>query len=403
MADRAQLRASRISTIGAGDGHGSAMAAAASRRAILLAMLVTSCSRRPESQGPSKATPLQKVGVAAETSMRAAFDAVDEAGGPPLSVEPLALPGARAPAFLDYIAYEPANRRVWVPVPSSGSVDVLSIATGQFVKIDGWKTTTADRGGQMRTRGPSAVTIGEGVAYVGNRATSDMCSVDVQSLQIRVCVHLPAAIDGVVYVGRTKQVWVTMPAARSIAVLDAPSAGALVLTRTFDVPGQPEGYAVDDAHGLFYTNLEDRDATLAVDVAEVRVRATWKPACGPEGPRGLAFDADRGWLVVACTDHLQVVDTAHGGELKGRLDTGAGLDNVDFLASKRLVYAAAGRAARLTIAYLDNDGQLQAAGTAATAEGARNAVADNDGTAYVADSQHARLLVVRAVNGGSAR
>ena len=32
--------------------------------------------------------------------------------------------------------------------------------------------------------------------------------------------------------------------------------------------GEPEGYAVDAQRALFYTNLEDRDRTLAIDVQE---------------------------------------------------------------------------------------------------------------------------------------
>lgn len=74
---------------------------------------------------------------------------------------------------------------------------------------------------------------------------------------------------------------------------------------------------------------------------------------------------------------MQVLDAARGGTLLGRLDTGAGLDNIDYTPSTGLVYAAAGKAARLV--------------------GAKNAVADGNGNAYVANSQGAHLLVLRAL------
>jgi len=126
------------------------------------------------------------------------------------------------------------------------------------------------------------------------------------------------------------------------------------------------------------------------------VKSTWTPACGADGPRGLAVDPAHGFVVVACTDHLQVLDAAHDGAPLGKLDTGAGVDNIDYLDSKRWVVAAAAKAARVTFARLDDKGQLIALGARETAQGARNAVFDATGNAYVADGQGSRLLVARA-------
>jgi DNA-binding beta-propeller fold protein YncE len=125
--------------------------------------------------------------------------------------------------------------------------------------------------------------------------------------------------------------------------------------------------------------------------------ASWKPGCGSEGPRGLAFDKVHDFLVVACTDHLQVLDAGHGGLRLGSLDVGPGIDDIDWSGGK--VYAAASKAAKLVVASLDGQGQLAVVATGETSEGARNAVADATGTAYVADSPGARL---RAFSGGPA-
>jgi hypothetical protein len=75
------------------------------------------------------------------------------------------------------------------------------------------------------------------------------------------------------------------------------------------------------------------------------------------------------------------------------LDTGAGLDNLDWLAPQRLLYAASARAARLTIARIDAKGQPTVVASGASVDGARNGVADASGNAYVADPAGARLLV----------
>jgi DNA-binding beta-propeller fold protein YncE len=227
--------------------------------------------------------------------------------------------------------------------------------------------------------------------YIGNRATREVCPVDVTTLKSAACTKLAFDTDGVAYVASAKEVWVTTPQDHALAVLDASKPAALKSKTTVKTEGSPEGYATDETRALFFTNLEDKGATLVIDVKTHKVKTTWNPNCGPDGPRGIAFDPEHNFVVVACTDHLQVLDAGHAGQPLGRLATGAGLDNVDLV--KSTVYAAARKVAKLTVAKLDDKGQLTAIATGETAQGARNAVADANGTAYVADPQAARLLV----------
>jgi DNA-binding beta-propeller fold protein YncE len=302
-------------------------------------------------------------------------------------------PHTTGPAFLDYIVYERSNSRVWVPVGSTGSVDVLDTKTGTFTRIDGFKTGEREVRGKKRTIGPSAATVGDGFVYIGNRATSEVCPVDVKTLKPAPCLKLPAATDGVAYVAGAKEVWVTTPRDEALAVLDASKPGTLKRKTTIKLPGEPEGYAVDDGRGLFFTNLEDKGATLAIDVRTHKVKATWNPGCGADGPRGLIFDAPHNFVVVACTDHVQILDAAHDGASLGKLDTGNGVDNIDYLDEKRLIYVAAAKAARLTVARVDDKGQLTVVATGETSDGARNAIADANGNGYVGDAQGAKLIV----------
>lgn len=313
-----------------------------------------------------------------------------------LTLKALPLPGATGPVTLDYIAFDRERARVWLPVGETASVDVFDIVSGTFARIDGFKTQERELRGRKRTMGPSAVSIGDGVTYVGNRATGEVCAVDAKSLKLGACVKLPVATDGVVYVASTKEVWVTTPSVHSIAVLDASKPTALKPKTVITIDGEPEGYAVDAAHGLFYTNVEDKDRTLAIDVTTHAIKATYQPGCGAEGPRGLVVDSARNLVVVACTDGLRVLDVGHAGVVLGRLDTGAGVDNLDYRDATSTVYVAAGRAARLTVARIDDRGQPVVVATGATAVGARNAVVDESGNAYLVDPQTARLLVVAA-------
>jgi len=347
--------------------------------------LVAGCS----STTPNAATPAVSAPVpsGAETALHK-----DESRAPrQLTSKEVQLPGANGPAFLDYIAYERGNSRVWVPVGSTGSVDVFDVKSGTFQRIDGFKTEVREVNGKKRTYGPSAAAVGDGFVYVGNRATSEVCPVDVQTLKVGQCLKLATPTDGVAYVVSVKEVWVTTPKEQTLTVLDASKPGTVTLKTTVKTDGEPEGYAVDEARGLFFTNLEDKGPTVVIDVKTHKVKANWNASCGSDGPRGVAFDAAHDFVIVACTDHVQVLDAAHDGALLGKLEVGAGIDNIDF--ADGTIYAAAGKVAKLAVAKIDGKGQFTVVAAGATAEGARNAVADADGNVYVADSQGARLLV----------
>ena len=91
-----------------------------------------------------------------------------------LASKSVPLPGAEVPAFLDYVAYERERARVWVPVSGTGSVDVFDTTSSTFTRVDGFRTAERDMRGKKRTMGPSAAAIGEGVVYVGDRASSEV-------------------------------------------------------------------------------------------------------------------------------------------------------------------------------------------------------------------------------------
>ncbi len=310
-----------------------------------------------------------------------------------LTASPLPLPDAKAPASLDYLAVDRLAGKVYVPEGTTGSLDVLDVATGTFRRLGGFATRDqTGKDGKMRTLGPSAVTVGDGVVYVGDRATHEVCAVDAKMLRVDKCLELPTATDGVAYVAPTKEVWVTTPRDHSLTILDASVPGTLRIKATIALDGDTEGYGVDDGRGLFFTNLEDKGTTIVLDARTRAVRGTWNAGCGAGNARGLAVDAARGFVFVACVDRVRVLDAKRDGLLLGTIDTGAGVDNIDYLDSKKLLYAAAGTEKRLTVASIDDQGGATVIATGTTSERARNPVADGRGRAYVADALHARLL-----------
>jgi len=321
-----------------------------------------------------------------------------KAAPPQFKVTAIALAGAPADGvLLDYLACDRARHRVWVPAGGTGNAVVIDAKSQKVDRIGNFPTAEVERRGKKRLVGLSSATIGEGFVYLGNRADSSVCAVNAKTLARAGCVTLPSSPDGVAFVAHRKEVWVTTPRDQTITILDVATPAAPKVAGSIKLEGDPEGYAVDDAHGLFYTNLEDKDRTLRIDVETRQITATWMPSCGEDGPRGLALDAAGRFLMLACTERVEVLDTGSDGRLVSKLDTGAGVDNLDYLPGRRALYAAAGGAGTLTVAHLDDKGVLTATATVPTAKGARNAVVADDGTVYVADGPDGKVLVVRAL------
>ena len=306
----------------------------------------------------------------------------------------IALPGG-PPVGMDYLAYDRATGRLWVPAGNTGNVDVVEVATGKITTVGGFPTAPARRPGRPRM-GPSSATVGDGVVWIGNRANNEICAVDAHSLARGPCHQLTSMPDGLAYVATTHEVWVTTPSDRSITVVDVAGKGAAAPV-AIKIDGDPEGYVVDAARGLFYTNVEDKDRTLVIDVRTRRVVASWPAGCGAAGPRGLALDQGRGLLFVACTDGAVAREVGPHGEGKevGRLKTSGGVDNIDYAPQRGLLFVASGLGATLTIARVGGKGALSAVTSIPTAQGARCVVLGADGTAFVADSTGGRLLVVK--------
>jgi hypothetical protein len=307
---------------------------------------------------------------------------------PAAAMQSFSLPGTSGPVTVDFIAYERARDRVWVPVGETGSVDVLDVASHTFARVDGFKTQEREVRGRKRTMGPSSVAFGEGVAFIGNRASNEVCTVDTTSLHVGTCVTLDSAPDALAWVPATHEVWATTPKEPSITILDA--APTLHTKTKIRTAGEPEGCAL--GNGTFLTNYEDKNTTAVIDVASHEVKATWPLQCS-DGPRGIAADASRGLAIVACTNGLEALDTKDG-HVVGKLDVGDGVDLIDMVDGT--IYVAASKAARMTVARADVHGALTAISTIETRPGVRNAVVDAHGRVYAVDPIKGELLVMSA-------
>ena len=285
--------------------------------------------------------------------------------------------------YMDYIAYDAATGFVWVPAGNTGAVDVVDTRTAKVRQIPDFPTAEVQARNGKRTVGPTSVTIGDGVAYIGNRADYRICAINSRTLVPKTCAHIDSMPDGLAYVAPTKEVWVTAPRDKSIRILDAQT---LEQKAKLTFEGNPEGFAVDRQRGRFYTNMEDKDRTLAIDLKSHQTIATWNPSCGSEGPHGLRVDEESGFLFVVCSARAEVLDAAHDGKVLSSIDTGDGVDDFDYSPALHRIYVGAARAGQLTIAHVDASGNLKLVAQVPTHTGARNGVVTRNGTVYLAHS-----------------
>ncbi|PYL61520.1 MAG: hypothetical protein DMF24_07010, partial [Verrucomicrobia bacterium] len=254
-------------------------------------------------------------------------------------LKPISLPGATGAVALDYFAYNRATGKLWVPASDTESVDIIDEATEAVSRITGFQTGEIERHGRKITVGPTAASIGDGVVYIGNRGNATLCVIDPQTLDRGEC--FPASSDhsvtpdGVVYVAKTKELWVTtrpvssatVDAAKALQVFDASDPRHLKWKTKIPLENLAEGYAVDNERGLFFTNVEETGTTVAIDVQKHKIVSKYHP--GSSDLQGLGLDNTRRFLFVACGDHVVSIDAGHGGKVIDSITTGPGLDNID--------------------------------------------------------------------------
>ena len=287
------------------------------------------------------------------------------------------------------------GRLFFTTIESDHTLLVFDTATDKVTQISGFATKEVEMRGRKRVFGPSSVTIGKGTVYVGNRADYSVCAFNERTLAKEKCGTIDSMPDGLAYAAATNEVWVTAPRDKSIRILDAET---LHQKSKLTYEGNPEGFAVDGKRGRFYTNLEDKDRTLAIDLKSHRTIATWNPSCGEDGPHGLRLDEKKGFLFIACSAKAEVMDVAHDGKVLSTIDTGDGVDDLD--------YAPSSDATRrpldgdLTIARVDPSGKLSVVTKVSTHTGARNGVVASGGRVYLAHSGNVDLTDLVVVSPG---
>jgi DNA-binding beta-propeller fold protein YncE len=300
------------------------------------------------------------------------------------------IPDGEAGIGFDDLRYAPALGRLLVPAGRTGAIVLVEPGPWRITRIGGF-SARGDYGGG-HDDGVTSADEGRGFVFATDRTVLRLVVVDPGSGRVVSSAKLAGGPDYVRYVERTGEVWVTQPDKERIEIFRLEGNPPKPVHDAFvDVAGGPESLVIDNARSRAYTHLW-KGKTVALNVKNRGTLATWPNGC--EGSRGIALDEERNFLFVGCAEGKGVSLDAKSGRVLGKIETGDGIDLVDYSPSLGHLYLAAGKSGTLGIAEVTPTGGLTLRAEIPTAKGAHCVAADQSGNAYVCDPAAGRILVV---------
>lgn len=309
----------------------------------------------------------------------------------PPSVLPVPLPGGEGGIGFDDLVFAPGLHRLLVPAGRSGNLDLIDPATRQIVTIAGF--SAQGRFVQGHGEGTTSADAGRGLLFAIDRTALKLVVIDPATQAVVAMAGLASSPDYVRWVEPTGELWVTEPDEDRIEIFTLPASGPAVPSHKgfLAVPGGPESLVVDAAHGRAYTHLW-KGTSLAIDLKTRAVVGHWPNGCG--GSRGIALDAERGFLFAGCAEGKAVVlDVNREGAVLAALNAGAGVDIIAYNPRLSHLYLPGGKSGTMTILGVSKAGKLSLLETVKTVPGAHCAAADDLHQVWICDPAQGRLLL----------
>ncbi|HEX7476725.1 MAG TPA: hypothetical protein VF331_02860 [Polyangiales bacterium] len=302
------------------------------------------------------------------------------------------IPQGEAGIGFDDLRYSSTLQRVLVPSGRAGALSLIEPQTGQLSAVRGFSTDAQYAGGH--NFGVTSVDEGRGLLFVSDRTSKQAYAIDPKTLRIVCSVKLAAQPDYVRFVATRSELWVTEPDAEQIEIFSVSQDAVPGLTHagTIHVANGPESLVIDEADGRAYTHRW-QTFSLAIDLASRRIVGQWPNAC--EASRGIAFDAQTGFLLAVCSEGtVSVLDTRHDGRVINKRRSGSGYDVVGWNPRLRHLYLAGRACACLTIVSVSLQGKLKVLGSLSAPVSTHCVTADEHDNAWVCDPSKGRLLRV---------
>jgi hypothetical protein len=295
------------------------------------------------------------------------------------------LPSGEGGIGFDDLQFAPTARRLLAPAGRTGNLDVIDPATSQIVAIGGFTQSSPGRGHGAGTT--SADEGPGGIVFATDRDARKVTAVDLAKRAIVASASLSAGPDYVRYIGAIGEVWVTQPRVKRIERF-AWSGGKLARAGAIEVPDGPESLVADGAHAWTHSW---KGESYQIDLSRREIVARFRNGC--EGARGIALDAGHGLLFAGCEEGKVTAISLAALRVVGTAPAGKGIDIIAFAPKLRHLYAPGGDAGTLTTVEVNDDGTLRALRTEPAAPDAHCVASDGEGTVWVCDPGHGRLLV----------
>lgn len=143
---------------------------------------------------------------------------------------------------------------------------------------------------------------------------------------------------------------------------------------TIALPGKPE-FAVSDAAGHVYVNIEDKSELVQIDATSNKVLQVW-PLAPCESPSGLAIDTAHQRLFSVCENRTMAITDATNGHQVASVPIGEGPDAVVFDAAAAMVYSSNGESGTITAVHEDDPTHFTVTATIPTQTSARTLALD---------------------------
>lgn len=270
----------------------------------------------------------------------------------------------------DYATFDAARHKVYVT--RRNTVMVLDLNSG---KVD----PHFSEGGRLHAAVPVPGTDLIVTTDSGDNTAKVISATDGHLI---VAIATPKDSDGAVYDAQTGLVLVVCGDGGAVDLIDA-KAGKSV--GVIDV-GTALEFADVDGHGHAFVNEEEKNAVAMLDVAGLKVIASW-PLPGCQRPTGLAYGD--GQVVSACGNGVADVLDAATGKSLASLTIGKGPDAVIYDPRLHIAYVPSGAAGTLAVIPLTGPAKDTIAATVGTQVSARTGTVDpGTGRIYLPSAQY---------------
>jgi DNA-binding beta-propeller fold protein YncE len=271
----------------------------------------------------------------------------------------------------DYLAFDPHANHLYIS--RSDRVVVLDAGNGKPIgEIDGLS-------------GVHGIAIADDLhrGFISNGRANTVTVFDPANLKtIQTIAVKGENPDAILYDPFSKRVFTFNGHSHDASVIDATSGKLL---GTIPLPGKPE-FAVSDAQGHVYDNIEDKGELVEIDPRAMKVTHTW-PLKNCEDPSGLAMDIAHRRLFSVCQNKNMAVTDADSGKSVASVPIGEGPDAAAFDPQRQLAFSSNGESGTLTIVHEDDADHYSVSANAPTQKSARTMALQPGGDLYLSAAQ----------------